>query len=198
MEFDREALEALLNQKLERAEKSIVRNYLTKCGVSGDDVIAMTDEFISERAQHSATAAAAELECARQTIAELEGRVREQEIDFVVRDAMLNAGVKSEHYADVRKLAAEGINSALNDEGQIDTDAVNSAVAEVIARIPMFVGEIQNNNVSGFTGSRGNFARNDDSASVLKNRLNSARAAGNNALSVSIISEAAEMGISLR
>lgn len=197
MEFDREALESLLAQKLERAERAIVRNYLTKCGVSSVDVTAMVDEFVSTRAQHNAAAIAAELDGARQTIAELEDKVREQEIDFAVRDAMLNAGVKSEHYADVRKLAAEGINSALNDEGQIDTDAVNSAVAEVIARIPAFVGNTQRV-VSGFIGSRGNFARNDDSASVLKNRLNSARAAGNNALSVSIISEAAEMGISLR
>lgn len=197
MEFDREALENLLNQKLARAERAIVRNYLTKCGASSIDVTAMVDEFISARAQHNESAIAAELDSARQTIAELEGKVREQEIAFAVRDAMLNIGVKNEHYADVRKLASEEINAAVDEDGKIDADAVNSAIAGIVARIPAFVGNTQRT-ASGFTGSRGNFARSDDSASMLKNRLNSARAAGNNALSVSIISEAAEMGISLR
>lgn len=197
MEFDREALEALLDQKLERAERAIVRNYLTKCGVSSVDVTAMVDEFVSTRAQHNATAIAAELDSARQTIVELEGKVREQEIGFAVRDAMLNIGVRNEYFADVQKLAADDIDAAVDDEGKIDVDAVNSAIAGVVARIPAFVENTQRGAV-GFTGSRGNFARGDDSASMLKNRLNSARAAGNNALSVSIISEAAEMGISLR
>lgn len=197
MEFDREALETLLNQKLERAERAIVRNYLTKCGISCVEATAMVDEIVSTRAEHNAAAIAAELDSARQTIAELEGRVREQEIDFAVRDAMINMSVRSEHYDDVRKLADEKINSAVNDDGQVDANAVNSAIADIVARIPAFV-EDTRSGAASFTGRMGNFARKDDGAVVLKNRLNSARAAGNNALSVSIISEAAAMGISLR
>ncbi len=197
MEFDRDTLEALLNQKLERAERAIVRNYLTRCGISCVDATAMVDEIVSTRAQHNAAAIEAELDNARQTIAELQNCIKKQQIEFAVKDAMINAGVRSEHYDDVRKLADDAINSAVGDDGQVDTNVVNSAIADVIARIPSFSDDTQRG-ITGFTGRKGNFARKDDGTALMKNRLNSARAAGNNALSVSIISEAAAMGISLR
>lgn len=197
MEFDREALEALLNQKLERAERAIVRNYLTKCGISGGELNEKTESIIAERGQ-SAVGIAAELDSARQTIAELEGRIAAQQLEFAVSGAMSEFGVKREHYDDVKMLAAEKISAAVDTSGGVDSEAVRGAIADVIGRIPAFAESTQQSGAAGFTGHMGNFARNDDGAAVLKNRLNSARAAGNNALSVSIISEAAAMGISLR
>lgn len=197
MEFDREALDTLLNQKLERAERSIVRNYLTKCGVGGGEIGERTESIIAERRQN-AVGIAAELESARQTIAELEGRIAEQRLEFTVSGAMSELGVKREHYDDVKLLAADKINAAADSSGEVDCEAVRSAIADVISRIPAFAEDTQRGSAAGFTGHMGNFARNDDGAAIMKNRLNSARAAGNNALSVSIISEAAAMGISLR
>lgn len=197
MEFDREALDTLLNQKLERAERAIVRNYLTKCGISGGELNEHTDSIIAERSQN-AVGIAAELDSARQTIAELEGRIAEQQLEFAVSGAMSELCVKREHYDDVKILAAEKISAAVDTSGGVDSEAVRGAIADVIRRIPTFAESIQQNGSAGFTGHMGNFARNDDGAAVMKNRLNSARAAGNNALSVSIISEAAAMGISLR
>lgn len=197
MEFDREALDTLLNQKLERAERAIVRNYLTKCGISGGELNEHTDSIIAERSQN-AVGIAAELDSARQTIAELEGRIAEQQLEFAVSGAMSELCVKREHYDDVKILAAEKISAAVDTSGGVDSEAVRGAIADVIRRIPTFAESTQQNGSAGFTGHMGNFARNDDGAAVMKNRLNSARAAGNNALSVSIISEAAAMGISLR
>lgn len=197
MEFDREALDTLLNQKLERAQRAIVRNYLTKCGVGGGEIGERIESIIAERGQN-AVDIAAELESARQTIAELEGRIAEQRLEFAVSGAMSEFGVKPEHYDDVRLLAADKISAAADSSGEVDCEAVRSAIADVIRRIPTFAEDTQRSGAAGFTGHMGNFARNDDGAAIMKNRLNSARAAGNNALSVSIISEAAAMGISLR
>lgn len=207
MEFDKEALDNLLNQKLESAERAIIRNYLKECGVGNDEISERVNYIIEERAQSNADVTS-ELEHARNVISDLESRIREQSVGFAVSEIMSQLGVKKELYNDVKLLAAESINAAVNSEGVVDTAAVHSAIAAIIDRIPSIAAHspdtgtesdgTHNSESLTFTGKMGNFARNNDSAALMKNRLNSARAAGNNALSVSIISEAASMGISLR
>lgn len=205
MDFDRETLDNLIGQKLERAERAIIRNYLKDCGMEGEEISEHVNSIIEERA-HKNTVITSELEKARGVISELEGKIRQQSIGFAVREIMDKLGVKKELYNDVRLLAADGINSAVDSDGVVDTSAVQSAITAVINRIPSVAensAESDSDNAAAFekatyTGAMGNFARNNDSSALMKNRLNSARAAGNNALSVSIISEAASMGISLR
>lgn len=207
MEFDKEALNNLLNQKLESAERAIIRNYLKECGVGSDEISERVNSIIEDRAQGNA-GVTSELEHARNVISDLENRIREQSVGFAVREIMSQLGVKKELYNDVKLLAAESINAAVDSEGVVDTSALHSAITSIIDRIPSVVehssdtgtdSDVTHNSKSlTFTGKMGNFARNNDSAALMKNRLNSARAAGNNALSVAIISEAASMGISLR
>lgn len=207
MDFDKETLNNLLNQKLEKAERAIIRNYLRDCGIGSGEIDECVNSIIEERKQNN-TDVNYELEQAKGIISDLEGQIRQQSVGFAVREILSQLGVKKEHYNDVKLLAAEGINAAVDSDGVVDTSAVQSAISAVIDRIPSIVdnseytGEIQDNmphsEKTAYTGSMGNFARSNDSATLMKNRLNSARATGDNTLSVSIISEAASMGISLR
>jgi hypothetical protein len=205
MDFDRIELNSLLNQKLEKAERAIIRNYLKDCGVGSDEIAERVNSIIEERSQSNSNISA-ELERAQGVISQLEERIRQQSVGFAVREILNQLGVKKELCNDVKLLAAEGINAAVDSDGVVDTAAVHSAIAAVIDRIPSVAETSADTGANSdsaqhsetYTGNIGNFARNNDSATLMKNRLNSARATGNNALSVSIISEAASMGISLR
>lgn len=194
MEFNREELEQLVSRKLALAERSVVRAYLNKCSDDPEEIETAIEEFISSRAEHGVQALSQQLEESLNTRNQLEKLVAEKCFELAVNSAVYSLGVKNEFCEDVKLLASHAITAESSQED------ITQAVASVVERIPAFLNDSSEPSSikPDFAGHRGNFARKEDSAALLQNRLNSARASGDNALSVAIISEAAELGVSLR
>lgn len=183
-DIDGEELTRIVEKRTARAENAVLRDYFAQHGVEGEEAEEAMEEF--RRKRKAAQPSAQELSALREKLQQAEKQAKRASAMAHAKLGMVRMGIPEEHFDDVMTLVIKDIGD------DADEETVKNAVEAVINRLPGF-GE------SGryTAGSKGNFARSDSHA-VMQQQLDAARAAGNNAAAVAIISHAAVKGIKLR
>ena len=190
---DMDILMGAVDKRTARAEAAVLRDYFAQHGIEGEELEQATEEYRQKRRESNPDA---------ETLARLRLRAEEAERSAVkagvaaeARVQLARLGVPERSSADVLLLAARELEAAEQNGG--DPEAVRQALEAVVARLPGLAGPEPA--LPGTTaGARGNFPRQDDAALSYQHSLDRARAAGDNAAAVSIISAAAARGIALR
>lgn len=185
-DIDHDELARIVSRRVARAENAVLRDYAAQHGLEGEELDAMCEEFRRRRAESQPTAE--EVHRLRTAVRQAESRALREAGRAGAQLALEKLGVLERHREDVLRLAAEDIDAAAGDGEQIMT-----AVQAVVDRMPFVL-----RGAGGMgAGQSGNFPR-ADAADVLRQQLEDARSAGDNALAVAIISDAAKRGINLR
>ena len=185
-DIDHDELSRIVSRRVARAENAVLRDYAAQHGLEGEEADAMMEEF--RRRKSESQPSAEEVHRLRTAVRQAESRALKEAGRAGAQLALERLGVLEQHREDVLRLAAEDIDSAAGDGEQI-----MSAVQAVVDRMPFVT---KGAGGSG-AGQAGNFPR-SGAADILQQQLDNARGAGDNALAVAIISDAASRGISLR
>ncbi|MBQ9993972.1 MAG: hypothetical protein IJP17_04610 [Clostridia bacterium] len=189
-DFDADELIRIVDKRSARAESAVLRDYFAQHGIEGEDADRAAELYRDKRRERTPDA---------QTLGELRRRAESAEreasrarLNAEARVQMARLGIAEQYAEDVLLLASKDLQAAEQNDG--DPEAVRAALQSVIDRLPSLAAPQQ-----GITaGMRGNFPRGEDTASSLQHQLDKARAAGDNATAVSIITGAASKGIQLR
>lgn len=191
-ELDFAELGRIVDKRLQRAENAVVRDYLAQHGVEGEAADEAAKRFREER--RAAMPDDGELERLRVRVAEAEATARKAAVDAEAQVQLERLGVPERNRADVLTLARDAMQPAYDGGSAEDgAKAVREAIGAVVARLPGLTAP----RAEG-AGSRGNFPRQEDAPASFRRRLEQARADGDTAAAVSVISSAAENGIILR
>ncbi len=188
---DMEELGRIVRERTARAERSVLRDYFAQLGLNEDQ--AKEAEEAYRAAKNNTTPTKEQLEAAEERAKSAEKTARHAQNAAEARVQMALLGVREEFFADVLKLADEGLSEAGEGEAP-DADRVRRAIEKVIERVPSFIG----GEVSISTGTAGRFPRGNSVAESYRQQLNRAREMHDNASAAAIISQAAEKGINLR
>lgn len=190
---DMDILMGAVDKRTARAEAAVLRDFFAQHGIEGEELEQATEEYRQKRRERNPDT---------ETLAQLRLRAEQAEQNAVkanvsaeARVQLARLGVSEQHSGDVLLLAAKELEAAEQNGG--DPEAVRQALESVVARLPALAAP--DSAVPGMTaGARGNFPRQDDAALSYQHSLDRARAAGDNAAAVSIITAAAARGIALR
>jgi|GEM_PF-1918158 len=190
---DMDILMGAVDKRTARAEAAVLRDYFAQHGIEGEELEQAAEQYRRRRREENPD---------REELAQLRSRAEQAEKDVVrskvsaeARVQLARLGVPERHSADVLLLASRELEAAEQNGG--DPEAVRTALEAVVARLPGLAEPV--GSPSGTTaGARGNFPRQDDAALTFQHSLDRARAAGDNAAAVSIITAAAAKGIALR
>ena len=185
-DIDHDELSRIVSRRVARAENAVLRDYAAQHGLEGEELDAMMDEY--RRRKSESTPSADEVHRLRTAVRQAEAKALREAGRAGAQLALERLGVLEQHREDVLSLAQQDIDSAAGDSEQI-----MSAVQAVVDRMP-FVTKGQGGSDAGRAG---NFPR-SGAADIYQQQLDDARGAGDNALAVAIISDAARRGISLR
>ena len=198
-DIDFEALGRMVDSRVARAERGVLRDYFAQRGLEREDA-ALAEERYRElrKASHPD---AEQLNAARRRCGEAERRLRELGADSAARVRMARLGVDDDIADDVlvlarRQLERDGI--TLSDDEREAAESMKKAVDAVLGRLPQLA-RAHTGGADGIgSGSTGNFPRNGGGQDILQRQLDSLRAAGDTASAVALINAAAEKGITLR
>ena len=186
-DIDMEELTRAVDKRVARAEAAVLRDYFAQHGLEGEDAERAEESYREKRRAAQPDGEALKKLRERAENAELSAAKAKTSAEALVHMARL--GVPESCTEDVLLLAS----TQLEKSEDKSPEAVREAVSAVVARLP---GLAENRNFS--SGSRGSFPRQNDSASLMQHQLDEARASGDNAAAVKIISSAAAKGINLR
>lgn len=201
-ELDLEALGHIIDSRIARAERGVLRDYFAQHGIEGDAAVRAEERYRQFRNQSRPD---------KDTVRELERKcgqaeklAKELAINSAAKIQLARMGVEDEYAEDVltlarRQLEREGIKlSSYNTEDA--SRCICEAVEKVLTRLPQLSGGGQAAAYNkGFdSGSTGNFPRKGGSQNILQQQLESLRASGDTVSAVALINSAAEKGISLR
>ena len=190
---DMDILMGAVDKRTARAEAAVLRDYFAQHGIEGEQAEQAAEEYRQKRRESHP--GAEELAQLRQRAEQAEQNALEASVSAEARVQLARLGVPERHSADVMLLASKELEAARNNGA--DPEAVRQALEAVVARLPGLTEPV--GSPSGTTaGARGNFPRQDDAALTYQQSLDRARAAGDNAAAVSIITAAAAKGIALR
>lgn len=175
-----------VERRTARAESAVLKDYFDRHGLSGEDAERAEDIYREKRRADSCSRE--EMSALRERTEKAEAAVRKAELSAEMRVQMARMGVPESCAEDVLLLTS----AELEKSEEKDGESVREALGAVIARLPGLAGRQLS------AGSRGSFPRQDDGAAVWQHQLDRARAAGDNAAAVSIITAAAKNGVSLR
>lgn len=192
-EADTQLLLSAVDKRTARAEAAVLRDFFAQHGLEGDQLAEAQEEYRALRRKQQPDPAL--LEELRLRAEQAEKAAAHSAVSAEVRVQMARLGIPERHSADVLLLAARELEQAENDGG--DPGEVRRALEAVVARLPGLA-EPEGKPAGISAGSPGNFPRLNDAALSYQQSLERARAAGDNAAAVSIITSAAEKGISLR
>lgn len=194
--LDNDETELLLKaveKRTARAEAAVLRDFFAQRGLEGEQLEQAEEQFRQIRREREPDAG--QLEQLRLMAQNAEEKARKAQVSAEARVQMARLGIPERHSADVLLLASRELEQAEKDGG--DSEAVRHALEAVVARLPGLAEP--SGSPSGTTaGAKGNFPRQNDAASVMQSSLDRARAAGDNATAVGIITAAAQKGITLR
>lgn len=197
-EIDLEALGRIVDSRIARAEKGVLRDYFARNGLEGDDAARAEERYRRYRSEARPDKSAyKELE---RKCSQAEQRARALTLDSAARVQMARMGVADDCAEDVLVLARRQLE---RDGTELPADTaeasalVSRAVEKVLSRLPQLAAENSGTGGALGSGSTGNFPRNGGQ-NVLQQQLESLRAAGDTVSAVALINSAAEKGISLR
>lgn len=190
---DLDILKGAVEKRTARAEAAVLRDYFAQHGIEGEQAELAAEEY-RQRVKRDLPDPA-ELDNLRRRAEEAEQNAVRAGVTAEARVQLARLGVPERHSADALLLASEELKAAEQNGG--DPEAVRQALEAVVARLPGLAEPT--GSVAGTTaGARGNFPRQDDAALTYQHSLDKARAAGDNAAAVGIITAAAAKGIALR
>ena len=190
---DMDILMGAVEKRTARAEAAVLRDYFAQHGIEGEQAEQATEEYRQRvRDKHPDPALIEQL---RQRAEWAEKEAIKAGVSAEAKVQLARLGVPERHSADVLLLASKELEAAQQDGG--DPEAVRQALEAVVARLPGLA-EPTGSQSGTSAGARGNFPRKDDAALTYQQNLDRARAAGDNAAAVSIITAAAAKGIALR
>ncbi len=190
---DMDILMGAVDKRTARAEAAVLRDYFAQHGIEGEELEQATEQYRQKRRE--ANPGSEELAQLRQRAERAEQNAVKASVSAEARVQLARLGVPERHSADVLLLASEELKAAEQNGG--NPEAVRSALEAVVARLPGLA-EPAGSPAGTTAGARGNFPRQDDTALSYQQSLDRARAAGDNAAAVSIITAAAARGIALR
>ncbi len=190
-DVDMDELSRIVKERTARAERSVLKDYFAQLGL--DEEQAKEAENAYKAAKNSMVPTKEQLAAAEERAVSAEKSARKAQTGAEARVQMALLGVREECFSDVLKLAAEGLDKAGETE-TVNPEEVRRAIEAVIERIPSFAGEAP----AVSTGAAGRFPRGNSAAESYRQQLNRAREKHDNAAAASIISQAAEKGITLR
>jgi len=186
-DIDMEELSRAVDKRVARAEAAVLRDYFAQHGLEGEEAEQAAESYRSMRRSEQPDGETLKKLRERAENAELSAAQAKTSAEALVH--MTRMGVPESCAQDVLLLAC----AELEKSEDKSAEAVKEAVSAVIARLPMLA---EDRNYS--SGSRGSFPRQNDAAAVMQHQLDEARASGDNAAAVKIISSAAAKGINLR
>lgn len=186
-DIDMEELSRAVDKRVARAEAAVLRDYFAQHGLEGEEAEQAAESYRSMRRSAQPDGETLKKLRERAENAELSAAKAKTSAEALVH--MARMGVPESCTQDVLLLTCAELEKS-EDKG---ADAVKEAVSAVIARLP---GLAEGQNYS--SGSRGSFPRQNDGAAIMQHQLDEARASGDNAAAVKIISSAAAKGINLR
>ena len=190
---DMDILMGAVEKRTARAEAAVLRDYFAQHGIEGEEAEQAAEQY-RQRAREK-NPDPAQLEQLRQRAEQAEQEVIRAGVTAEARVQLARLGIPERHSADVLLLASKELEAAQQNGG--DPEAVRAALEAVVARLPGLA-EPAGSPAGTTAGARGNFPRTDDAALTYQHSLDRARAAGDNAAAVSIITAAAAKGIALR
>ncbi len=190
---DLDILKGAVEKRTARAEAAVLRDYFAQHGIEGEQAELAAEEY-RQRVKRDIPDPA-ELENLRRRAEQAEQNAVKAGVAAEARVQLARLGVPERHSADALLLASEELKAAEQNGG--DPEAVRQALEAVVARLPGLA-EPSGSGAGTTAGARGNFPRQDDAALTYQHSLDKARAAGDNAAAVGIITAAAAKGIALR
>ncbi len=190
---DMDILMGAVDKRTARAEAAVLRDYFAQHGIEGEELEQATEQ--SRRKRREAIPESEELTQLRSRVKQAEEDALKAGVTAEARVQLALLGVPERHSADVLLLASKELDAARQNGG--DPEAVRRALESVVARLPGLA-EPSGSAAGTTAGARGNFPRQNDAALSFQQSLDRARAAGDNAAAVSIITAAAAKGIALR
>jgi len=185
-DIDIDELTRAVDKRVARAESAVLRDYFAQHGIEGDDVEIATEQYRARRRETAVDDEQSRKLKERAETAERDAEKARVSAQTLVQ--MARMGVPESCERDVYLLVSAQLeNSEEKGEG-----AVREAVESVLARLPGIVAQPVS------SGSRGSFPRQDDATVVWQSQLDRARASGDNAAAVGIITAAAQKGIIIR
>ncbi len=188
---DMEELGRIVRERTARAERTVLKDYFAQLGLIEEQAKEAEEAYRAEKSAQTPTME--QLAAAEERAKLAEKLARQAQTGAEARVQMALLGVREECFSDVLKLASEGLGKAEEAE-TVDTQAVRRAIETVIERVPSFTG----GTVAVSAGTAGRFPRGNSAAESYRQQLTRAREMHDNAAAASIISQAAEKGISLR
>jgi len=186
-----------VDKRTARAEAAVLRDYFAQHGIEGEELEQAEEEYRRKRREIQPDAET--LSALRRRAEEAEQTIAKANVSAEARVQLARLGIPERHSADVLLLAAGQLEAAgqNGDDPERMSQDVRQAIESVVARLPGLAQPA--GSPEGTTaGARGNFPRKDDAALTYQQSLDRARAAGDNAAAVSIITAAAARGIALR
>lgn len=191
-DIDIEELSRAVDKRVARAEAAVLRDYFAQHGLEGEEAEQAAESYRERRRAAQPDGEAVRKLRERAENAELSAAKTKTSAEALVQ--MARMGVPESCADDVLLLT----NAELEKSEDKSAKAVRAAVSAVIARLPGLAESNIANGNNFSLGSRGSFPRQNDSASLMQHQLDKARASGDNAAAVKIISSAAAKGINLR
>ena len=185
-DIDMEELSRAVDRRVARAEAAVLKDYFAQHGIEGEEAEKAAEDYHAARRRTSPDSE--ELKQLRERAENAERTAAQAQASAQTLVQMARMGVPESSEQDVLLLVSAQLENS-EDKGR---DAVRAAVDAVLARLP----GLTERPVS--SGSRGSFPRQDDGASVWQTQLDRARASGDNAAAVGIITAAAQKGVTLR
>lgn len=190
---DMDILMGAVDKRTARAEAAVLRDYFAQHGIEGEELEQATEQYRQKRRE--ANPGTEELAQLRRRAEQAEQDAAKANVSAEARVQLARLGVPERHSADVLLLASRELEAAGQNGG--DPEAVRAALEAVVARLPGLA-EPADSPIGTTAGARGNFPRQNEAALSFQQSLDRARAAGDNAAAVSIITAAAARGIALR
>lgn len=181
-DIDMDELTRAVDRRTARAEAAVLKDYFAQHGIEGEEAERAAEDYQSKRRE-----AAADTERLRKRAEDAEKAAQQSRISAEALVQLARLGVPESCEQDMLLL----VSAQLEKSEDKSSDAVKAAVESVLARVPSLGGAMS-------SGSRGGFPRRNDGASVWQSQLDRARALGDNAAAVGIITAAAEKGVALR
>ncbi len=194
---DMDILVGAVEKRTARAEAAVLRDFFAQHGIEGEEAEQAAEQY--RRRVKDNTPAPELLDQLRLRAETAEQEAIKAGVTAEARVQLARLGVPERLSADALLLASEELEAARRNGGDPEAmrTTVRQALEAVVARLPGLAEPV--GSPAGTTaGARGNFPRQDDAALTFQHSLDRARAAGDNAAAVSIISAAAAKGIALR
>jgi hypothetical protein len=133
--IDYEKIEAMITKGTQQKESAILKSYFEQQGLSNEEMTQAINDFKANR-KNAAQQRETEFTTLKTENAQLKEQMLKTNISNEAQRAALELGVDAKNVQFVLKLA--DFDGAVSDKGEINAEAVKSAVSKVLEEVPAF------------------------------------------------------------